>query len=217
MKGLLVKDMELLMQQKKFFIVVFVVGAVLSFSGSATFAIGYFTILIATFATTTVSYDEYENGFAFLMTLPVTRKEYIKEKYFLGISLSVAAWFLGMIIEGICYMVQSMDQSFFEFIISAAAMIPVGLLMVALILPFIIKYGAEKGRYMALGILVVVFAAIVMIPKTLGLSETAITGALDSVLSIGVFPVLLIAVALVFVIYYISYRISTGIMNKKEF
>ena len=75
MKGLFVKDIELMKQQKQFFILVVVMEVILNLagSGSVSFATGYFTIVTAIFAITTISYDEFDNGLAFLMTLPVTR------------------------------------------------------------------------------------------------------------------------------------------------
>lgn len=70
MKGLFVKDIELMKQQKQFFILVIVMGVILNLagSGSVSFAIGYFTFVTAIFAITTISYDEFDNGLAFLMT-----------------------------------------------------------------------------------------------------------------------------------------------------
>ena len=48
------------------------------------------TIVTAIFAITTISYDEFDNGLAFLMTLPVTRKQYVAEKYLLGAGLTLS-------------------------------------------------------------------------------------------------------------------------------
>ena len=70
MKGLFVKDIELMKQQKQFFILVVVMEVILNLagSGSVSFATGYFTFVTAIFAITTISYDEFDNGLAFLMT-----------------------------------------------------------------------------------------------------------------------------------------------------
>ena len=60
MKGLFVKDIELMKQQKQFFILVVVMGVILNLagSGSVSFATGYFTIVTAIFAITTISYQK---------------------------------------------------------------------------------------------------------------------------------------------------------------
>ena len=104
MKGLFVKDIELMKQQKQYFILVIVMGVILNLagSGSVSFAIGYFTFVTAIFAITTISYDEFDNGLAFLMTLPVTRKQYVAEKYLLGAGLTAAAWGIEAITGVIC-------------------------------------------------------------------------------------------------------------------
>ena len=69
MKGLFVKDIELMKQQKQFFILVIVMGVILNLagSGSISFATGYFTFVTAIFAITTISYDEFDNGLAFIV------------------------------------------------------------------------------------------------------------------------------------------------------
>ncbi|RHT98178.1 ABC-2 transporter permease, partial [Ruminococcus sp. AM27-16] len=56
MKGLFVKDIELMKQQKQFFILVIVMGVILNLagSGSISFATGYFTFVTAIFAITTI-------------------------------------------------------------------------------------------------------------------------------------------------------------------
>ena len=91
-------------QQIQFFVLVVVMGVILNLagSGSVSFAIGYFTIVTAIFAITTISYDEFDYGLAFLMTLPVTRKQYVAEKYLLGAGLTAAAWGIEAITGVIC-------------------------------------------------------------------------------------------------------------------
>ena len=56
MKGLFVKDIELMKQQKQFFILVVVMEVILNQagSGSVSYAIGYFTIATAIFAITSM-------------------------------------------------------------------------------------------------------------------------------------------------------------------
>ena len=51
MKGLFVKDIELMKQQKQFFIMVVVMGVILNLAGSVSvsFAAGYFTICHSNF------------------------------------------------------------------------------------------------------------------------------------------------------------------------
>ena len=44
-------------------------------------AVGYVTFIFTLFTVSTISYDEYDNGYPFLFTLPITRRQYVNEKY----------------------------------------------------------------------------------------------------------------------------------------
>ena len=90
MKGLLIKDFRLLKNQKNFFILVFVMAVFLTITGGdesspATFVLPYVGFVCSFFVLSTISYDEYDNGNAFLFTLPFDRKIYALEKYIFGI------------------------------------------------------------------------------------------------------------------------------------
>ena len=61
-------------------------------------------IIIAFLVGMTISYDEMNNGLAFLMTLPVTRRQYVAEKFICGL-LSL---FLGFVYTMVVAVIQSM-------------------------------------------------------------------------------------------------------------
>ena len=79
MKGLLIKDFRLLKGQVYFLLIVTVCVIVFMINGSEAFGVAYVCSMVALLSLTTVSYDEYENGCAFLFTLPITKKDYVKE------------------------------------------------------------------------------------------------------------------------------------------
>lgn len=81
MKGLLIKDFRLLKGQVYFLLIVTGCVIVFMINGSEAFGVAYVCSMVALLSLTTVSYDEYENGCAFLFTLPITKKDYVKEKY----------------------------------------------------------------------------------------------------------------------------------------
>ena len=96
MKGLLIKDFKLLKNQKQFFLTVSMMGIIfLVVSNNPDFVISYITIMISIFTLSTISYDQYNNGMAYLFTLPITRKEYVGEKYVFGL-ISTAASLAGV-------------------------------------------------------------------------------------------------------------------------
>ena len=74
MKGLLIKDFKLMKMQRNFFFVIVMisVGQAL-FSDSLSVPIGFATFVFPLFTLSTISYDEFDNGNAFLFSLPITR------------------------------------------------------------------------------------------------------------------------------------------------
>ena len=216
MKGLFVKDIELMKQQKQYFILVIVMGVILNLagSGSVSFAIGYFTFVTAIFAITTISYDEFDNGLAFLMTLPVTRKQYVAEKYLLGAGLTAAAWGIEAITGVICKGVAELQGCLSEKIIGTLIYIPLALLMLAVSLPLVIHFGAEKGRYITMVMWAIIIAVVYALIKTMGLSADAVDAWLNG-LNRGM--VLAGVVLFTVIVYMGSFWIGVRLMEKKEF
>ena len=216
MRGLLVKDIELMKQQKQFFILVVVMGIILNLtgSGSVSFATGYFTIITAIFVITTMSYDEFDNGFVFLMTLPITRKQYVAEKYLLGTGLTIVAWAVATVLALICKFVANRGESVSEIMIGGVATVPVALLMLAMFIPLGIYFGVEKGRYIAIVLWIIIIAVVYTLVKTMGLSEETVSAWLNG-LNWGI---AFVVAALITVIGYLcSFWISAQFMEKKEF
>ncbi len=84
MTALLVKDWKLLKGQRQFFMVIIGLAAFYAIFMNETamsFVVTYIAIMMAMFTLSTISYDEYNNGAAFLFTLPIERREYVLEKY----------------------------------------------------------------------------------------------------------------------------------------
>ena len=92
MKALFIKDWKLLKNQGKMF------GAVLVFYGLLAITdnsmgqsiLGFFPFLFGFFTISTVSYDEYQHGMTYLLTLPIKRKTYVTEKYLFAMALAGA-------------------------------------------------------------------------------------------------------------------------------
>ena len=81
MNGLLLKDFLLMANQKSYFLFIVTLGIIISFAlGSATFVVGYIILVFGLSALNTISYDEMDNGYAFLFTLPISRADYVTKK-----------------------------------------------------------------------------------------------------------------------------------------
>ena len=82
MKGLLIKDFKLLKVQKNFFLLILCITIgmeIFTNSASSSFIIGFLSFVATLFTLSSISYDEFDNGNAFLFSLPITRKSYVTE------------------------------------------------------------------------------------------------------------------------------------------
>ena len=148
MKGLLIKDFKLMLNQKNFFIlIVLILGATACFLDfDYYFLIGYFMFICSLFTISTISYDEFDNGNAFLFTLPFSRSRYVEEKYCFGILAGTCSWFLSFVITTIIQMIDSNNFIFSDWMLSTLVMLPIMFVMLAILIPFQLKYGSENGR-----------------------------------------------------------------------
>ena len=82
MKGLLIKDYKLMLGQKSFLGMAALMAVLyLIIYKDPIVAVVFITVMCTMFTVSTLSYDEYENGMAYLFTLPISRNTYVLEKY----------------------------------------------------------------------------------------------------------------------------------------
>lgn len=221
MKGLLIKDIRLLMrQQRRFFMLLIVVVIMLNFlTESAEFALGYLSFLSVFFVLSTFSYDEYENGMPFLMCLPVARKDYVREKYVLGILAVGAGWLIGILCAVIFQTVQNgiSAAAIGQLMRMAFFIIPVPLLWEAVTLPLVIRYGNEKGKIIAVIVVAIVCANGYLAVKVLQNRGIEPGKFVDSLFAEGLGVFAALALVLSAVVLAVSCVISQRIMRKKEF
>lgn len=80
MKGLLIKDFRLLKGQVHFLLIVTVCVIVFMINGNEAFGVAYVCSMVALLSLTTVSYDEYENGFCIFIYLTDYKERLCKRK-----------------------------------------------------------------------------------------------------------------------------------------
>ena len=165
MFGLIEKDLRLTFARKQTLLIFFIMALVMGISMDGSFIVGYLTMLAAVISIGTISYDEYDNGFAFLMTLPFGRKTYVREKYLFCLIMSTAAWCIGAVLYFIGNTVRRSGVNMVEELPMLIALIPVMYLSSALMIPIQLKYGSEKSR-IALFILFGCIAVLIFGAKT---------------------------------------------------
>ena len=208
MLGLMRKDLCLLLQRSRALVIMVGVGVIIGFSTDGGFLMGYLTMISAILSIGTISYDEFDNGYPFLLTLPVTRRSYVTAKYLFCLLGVLAGWAAASVIFAGCCLVKG-EGFRMEQLTEALAFLPVAGLMTAVMLPLQLKYGAEKSR-LALAVLAGVVVALGYVGVKLfpGLPDS-LSGVSDAVFGAALVCLCIAALA-------VSFCCSLGIMNQKE-
>lgn len=188
----------------------FILGAIFSFTNTQ-FILG--TCYVATFSGMlgigTLSYDEYDNGNAYLLTLPITRKEYVLEKYILTFSCILGG--VCCITLWVCIVSMIRQYSFENVLTEFVVAVMITTLISAVILPVQLKYGAKKSKLALLIIAILVGICGAMILKNIDVTTWHLLQYLTPL------KINLIAVIIGCISVLISFAISVKIMEKKEY
>lgn len=220
MRGLLEKDFCLTMQRKGFGAFL-ILAVILGASVGGTFIMGYLPVMMIALMCGTVSYDEFDNGYQFLMTLPIDEKLYVREKYLFCFAGALLSWVLSAILYYVIGVLQTKDSTMAaditlaEQLPTALAYLMVIVLFLLFMLPVQLKFGAEKSRIVILGTGGAIGAISYLAVKMLGEDRVAQLWMRLEQVSDEAF--LLATIAFLLAATLFSYWISCRIMQKKEF
>ena len=221
MKGLLIKDFMLLKNQKSFFIVILVMAVCFSGTGmDSSFLVSYLTFMFSLFTVSLISYDEYENGYSYLFTLPVSREDYVREKYCFGGILSLGSWCVGVLLTIVSQLLlhASVTMEWTQWWITTAVCLCVSWLFLAIMLPIRLKFEGEKGR-LALPIMAgAIFCGVFLISKVdKFLQFQLLDGIVNKLNHMGSTAIAVTVLCVTVVFLVISYQISLAVLKKREF
>ena len=166
MKGLLVKDFRLLLSMRQSLLLTMAVCALIAFTAGGSFVIGYTAGLLGITGLSTLAFDEHDNGFPFLFSLPVDAKTYVNEKYLFCIMLNLAGLAYGTVLFLLACLAKGNMEAFRDGVVYLALYLPATLLLILSVLPGQMVFGREKSRIVTMivyGILFVLSAVIVKI------------------------------------------------------
>ena len=219
MKGLLIKDFQLMKNQGKILIAILVVIAAFGIiaDGNSSFLTAYITIFLALFTTSTISYDEYDSGYLFLFTLPVSRRGYVTEKYVFGILSVLIAWCFGMAVGTAAFLRTTPHDSLTDWFISGTLYIAVAVIFLSFMIPLRLKFEAEKARYANLIAVIIMLVLYTLIMGGIEyLPEAWTENAAAFFNGLGDMGIWICVMTAALVILIISYLCSRRIMEKKE-
>lgn len=223
MKALLMKDLRTLKNERRLW--VSIIGVSVLFGvlfQNWYFMMGYIMFGLSMIARTMYQYDVADQGIVYLMTLPITRKEYVKEKYLLSLMSICIGGILSMILTkiGMLFTPDQADSN--QEIFSAfLGILAVALVFQAIIFPVELKYDVSKSRIIILllvmGIIILFTAFDMLIGAILVAFITIFVDAFGGIFIQPFLGTVLLSAVVVGMIYFSSYRKSVKIMGQKEF
>jgi len=216
MKGLLVKDMRILLRIKMSIFIILVLGIFMSFNnGDPSFSLGYMMMVSTVFVINTISYDYFENGMSFMFTLPVSRKAYVLEKYLLTFFIELAVTAVAVVIQLVAYAVTGTADWETFFITGIVCMVAASLLM-AMYIPVNLKFGPEKSR-IALFVFAGGIGGISYVVYKIEPLQRVMIRVVELLSGLTAVQAVCIAAGLWALLIAVTILISMRIMEKKEF
>lgn len=218
MRGLLVKDLRLTLVRKQTLIMFAAMAIIMGVAMEGSFVVGYLTMLATIISMSTVTYDEYDNGYPFLLTLPFDKKTYVIEKYLFSFIAEIVAWFFGVVMYVIVNIaVRNITVNITEEIVPLLIIIPLMYLAAIVMIPTQLKFGSERSRIVLFVVFGGLAAAVFLAEKLYEQSNTVFLKVVELVGNTTPAAALCIATAAGVILAVVSCMCSIFIMEKKEF
>lgn len=209
MKGLLLKDFYMIAKYCRSYLLILAAFLLASvFSDDNFFFIFYPCVLAGLIPVTLLSYDERSRWNQYFGTLPYTKSQFVSVKYLISLLIVPVPLVFTAVSQSIrMYSLGTFDLP--GLLLLLGQLVILALFPAALALPFIFKFGIEKGRMGYYIMIAVVCAGAFIMPE---FAESGVTQALR--ISPGLLFLLLLAAAIV--IYAASWLLSIRFYEKRE-
>lgn len=218
MKGLLVKDFRFFLGQKGSFLIFIAIGLYFLLTGvDVSFALIFTMMMAAIFSTSSISYDAFDNGMAFLMTLPINKKTYVISKYILSVLVVLVMG--GAIV--LCAVIGSnmglehLNMTDLKGALVVAAIFAT--VMLAFMIPIYIIFGGEKARVAIVAVYGIGAAIAVFIKSLVGDVEMAAAELFAKLTALKDWQLVCLGGGIILALVLISMIISMVGLEKKEY
>ncbi len=218
MKGLLVKDFRFLLGQKSSFLIFIGIGLYFLLTGvDVSFALMFTVMMSSILATSSISYDSFDNGMAFLMTLPIQKKTYVISKYIL--SLLVVLVMGGLIVLlatiGANMGLEHLNLADLKGVLLVAAVFAT--VMLSVMIPVYIIFGGENARMAILAVYGIVAVIALAIKALVGDVEAAANELFAKLASLSDWQLACLGGGIMLALVLISMVVSMIGLEKKEY
>ena len=155
MTGLILKDFLILRKTLRSYLLILAIYVAVAFAGywSSSFVGGFMMVMVALLPMNVFAYDKQARWDVYGLSLPVGRTKTVAARY-LAVLIMFAASAVFTTVLGVAMSIAGrMEESLGEYMLSCAICIVVAMLVNAMMLPFLYKFGPERTRMMFYGVL----------------------------------------------------------------
>lgn len=201
MKGLLIKDLKTLVKQTKVMLAITALLACVPSTYMSAFALFYAAML----PVTALAYDERAKWDELAAMMPYTAKAIVGSKYVLGLMLVLPVLALSILSRLLVHSTPIVSEDTMSLLITAC----LSLILMAINLPFMFRFGVEKGRL----IYIVLTCVFVITGVTYADKLADMVSGFETVMVTTV-PLLLLAAAVIALL--LSYVISVRVYRARR-
>lgn len=213
MRALIAKDIRLFRSMKNVVLIYVAMIAASIIFGQKQMGVILINLCVVMFtylSMSTMSYDDFDNGMEFILTLPTSKKIYAIEKYVLAVITLVVMSIVG------AGLLVALGLEFNAAILDIAPMAVIAIVLVSINLPLILKFGSEKTTMLNL-ILFIGLGSLVGTLGTSNLNEILNSDLVKKIMSLGKLQLGIGIGLIVVLILIVSCCISIKISENKEY
>ena len=213
MRALIAKDIRLFRSMKNVVLIYVVMIAASIIFGQKQMGVMLINLCVVMFtylSMSTMSYDDFDNGMEFILTLPTSKKIYAIEKYVLAVITLVVMSIVG------AGLLVALGLEFNAAILDIAPMAVIAIVLVSINLPLTLKFGSEKTKMLTM----ILFMGLGSLVGTLGtsnLNEILNSDLVKKIMSLGKLQLGIGIGLMAIIILFVSYCISIKISENKEY
>ena len=213
MRVLIAKDIRLFRSMKNVVLIYVAMIATSIIFGQKQMGVMLINLCVVMFtylSMSTMSYDDFDNGMEFILTLPTSKKIYAIEKYVLAVITLVVMSIVG------AGLLVALGLEFNAAILDIAPMAVIAIVLVSINLPLTLKFGSEKTKMLTM----ILFMGLGSLVGTLGtsnLNEILNSDLVKKITSLGKLQLGIGIGLIAIIILFVSYCISIKISENKEY
>ena len=168
MTGLILKDFLILRKTLRSYLLILAIYVAVAFLGywSPSFVGGFMMVMAAMLPMNVFAYDKQARWDVYGLSLPVGRTKTVAARYLAVLIMFAASAVLTTVLGVVLNLAGRMEESLGEYLLACAICVMIAMLVNAMMLPLLYKFGPERARMMFFGAMgmIVLLVVILLIP-----------------------------------------------------